>query len=174
MLDPNSGLFDWTPDYYMEGEYEVPFTVARTVSAVGASCAPTGSATRADKAAVAVLTEYGARRLLAMAARWSGDRRRLTAQFERVERGARVVEFRFFGGLKNEEIAEIHRMHELMDRYELDGQLRWVEHVDRVVGSELYRFAADRRGAFIQPALFEAFGLTVVEAMVCGLPTFAT
>jgi sucrose synthase len=73
-----------------------------------------------------------------------------------------------------EEIAEIHRMHELMDRYELDGQLRWVEHVDRVVGSELYRFVADRRGAFIQPALFEAFGLTVVESMVCGLPTFAT
>jgi hypothetical protein len=30
------------------------------------------------------------------------------------------------------------------------------------------------RGAFIQPALFEAFGLTVIEAMVSGLPTFAT
>jgi len=27
---------------------------------------------------------------------------------------------------------------------------------------------------FVQPALFEAFGLTVVEAMVSGLPTFAT
>lgn len=25
-----------------------------------------------------------------------------------------------------------------------------------------------------QPALYEAFGLTVVEAMTCGLPTFAT
>lgn len=25
-----------------------------------------------------------------------------------------------------------------------------------------------------QPALYEAFGLTVVEAMSCGLPTFAT
>ncbi len=33
---------------------------------------------------------------------------------------------------------------------------------------------ADSRGAFVQPALFEAFGLTVVEAMACGLPTFAT
>ena len=73
-----------------------------------------------------------------------------------------------------EEIAEIRRMHELMDRYELDGDMRWVQHVDRVEGSELYRFVADRRGAFVQPALFEAFGLTVVEAMVCGLPTFAT
>jgi sucrose synthase len=74
----------------------------------------------------------------------------------------------------SEEIAEIERMHELMDQHQLDGQLRWVHHVDRVVGSELYRFVADRRGAFVQPALFEAFGLTVVEAMVCGLPTFAT
>ena len=73
-----------------------------------------------------------------------------------------------------EEQAEINRMHEIMDTYELDGQMRWVKHVDRVVGGELYRFVADRRGAFVQPALFEAFGLTVVEAMVCGLPTFAT
>jgi sucrose synthase len=73
-----------------------------------------------------------------------------------------------------EERAEIDRMHELMDEYQLDGQMRWVRHVDRVMGGELYRFVADRRGAFVQPALFEAFGLTVVEAMVCGLPTFAT
>lgn len=26
----------------------------------------------------------------------------------------------------------------------------------------------------MQPALYEAFGLTVIEAMSCGLPTFAT
>ena len=73
-----------------------------------------------------------------------------------------------------EETAEIDCMHELMDKYELDGQMRWVGHVDRVIGSELYRFVADRRGVFVQPAVFEAFGLTVIEAMVCGLPTFAT
>lgn len=29
-------------------------------------------------------------------------------------------------------------------------------------------------GICLQPALYEAFGLTVVEAMTCGLPTFAT
>jgi sucrose synthase len=73
-----------------------------------------------------------------------------------------------------EEIAEIHRMHEIMDRFDLDSDLRWVQHVDRVMGGELYRCVADRRGAFVQPARFEAFGLTVVEAMACGLPTFAT
>jgi len=39
---------------------------------------------------------------------------------------------------------------------------------------ELYRFIADHRGVFVQPALFEAFGLTIIEAMSTGLPTFAT
>ena len=74
----------------------------------------------------------------------------------------------------DEERHEIQRMHDIMDRHDLDGQMRWVNHVDRMVGAELYRFVADRRGIFVQPALFEAFGLTVIEAMVCGLPTFAT
>ncbi|WOG86544.1 hypothetical protein DCAR_0205756 [Daucus carota subsp. sativus] len=29
-------------------------------------------------------------------------------------------------------------------------------------------------GSFVQPALYEACGLPVIEAMNCGLPTFAT
>jgi glycosyltransferase involved in cell wall biosynthesis len=35
----------------------------------------------------------------------------------------------------------------------------------------VYRVVADRRGAFVQPALFEAFGLTILEAMASGLPS---
>lgn len=74
-----------------------------------------------------------------------------------------------------EERAEIERMHALIEQYGLEGQMRWVEmQVDRERNGELYRYVADRRGAFVQPALFEAFGLTVVEAMSSGLPTFAT
>jgi sucrose synthase len=38
----------------------------------------------------------------------------------------------------------------------------------------VYRIICDRQGVFVQPALFEAFGLTILEAMVSGLPTFAT
>ena len=74
-----------------------------------------------------------------------------------------------------EEQDQIKRMHELMDEYDLDHEVRWlgIQHDQRFVG-EMYRFIADRRGVFVQPALFEAFGLTVVEAMSCGLPTFAT
>ncbi len=74
-----------------------------------------------------------------------------------------------------EERAQIGRMHELMDLFALDGQLRWLGvHLEKNLAGELYRYVADRRGAFVQPALFEAFGLTVIEAMTSGLPTFAT
>jgi sucrose synthase len=74
-----------------------------------------------------------------------------------------------------EERAQIELMHELMDRYQLDDQVRWVElQVDKERNSELYRWIADGRGVFVQPALFEAFGLTIIEAMCSGLPTFAT
>lgn len=74
-----------------------------------------------------------------------------------------------------EEQTQIELMHRLMDRYGLDGEMRWLGVLlDKNLAGELYRVVADRRGAFVQPALFEAFGLTVVEAMSSGLPTFAT
>ena len=74
-----------------------------------------------------------------------------------------------------EEQAQIARMHELMNQYGLDGQVRWLGiHLEKAMAGELYRFIADQQGVFVQPALFEAFGLTVVEAMSAGLPTFAT
>jgi sucrose synthase len=62
-----------------------------------------------------------------------------------------------------------------MDEYQLDGELRWLGmHLEKAFAGELYRVIADHGGAFVQPALFEAFGLTVIEAMGTGLPTFAT
>ncbi|KAL5983688.1 Sucrose synthase 2 [Asimina triloba] len=74
-----------------------------------------------------------------------------------------------------EEVEEIEKMHILMKKYKLDGQFRWISsQMNRARNGELYRYIADGRGAFVQPALYEAFGLTVVEAMSSGLPTFAT
>lgn len=74
-----------------------------------------------------------------------------------------------------EEISEIEKMHGLIKQYNLNGDFRWISaQKDRVRNGELYRCIADTKGAFIQPALYEAFGLTVIEAMTCGLPTFAT
>ncbi|RXI02551.1 hypothetical protein DVH24_002629 [Malus domestica] len=66
-----------------------------------------------------------------------------------------------------EEIAEIEKMHHLMKEYKLNGQFRWISaQTNRVSNGELYRYIADTRGAFAQPAFYEAFGLTVVEAIV--------
>jgi sucrose synthase len=74
-----------------------------------------------------------------------------------------------------EEKEQIGHMHALMNDHHLDQQVRWLGvRLDKNLAGELYRFIADGRGAFVQPALFEAFGLTVIEAMVSGLPTFAT
>ncbi|GJX52804.1 sucrose synthase [Tanacetum coccineum] len=74
-----------------------------------------------------------------------------------------------------EEQSQMKKMYTLIDEYKLNGQFRWISaQMNRVRNGELYRVIADTKGAFIQPALYEAFGLTVVEAMTCGLPTFAT
>ena len=75
----------------------------------------------------------------------------------------------------DDEKREIEKMHRLLDEHGLEDSVRWLEsQVDRERNGELYRFIADKRGVFVQPALFEAFGLTVIEAMSTGLPVFAT
>ena len=75
----------------------------------------------------------------------------------------------------SEEVDQIHQMHHLFETHNLEQDVRWLGmHLAKETSGELYRCIADRRGIFIQPALFEAFGLTVIEAMVSGLPTFAT
>ncbi|KAF5730257.1 sucrose synthase 6 [Tripterygium wilfordii] len=89
-----------------------------------------------------------------------------------------VVVAGFFDPSKShdrEETAEVKKMHSLIEKYKLQGQFRWIAaQTDRRRNGELYRCIADTKGAFVQPALYEAFGLTVIEAMNCGLPTFAT
>ncbi|KAL7135360.1 hypothetical protein ABFS83_11G089700 [Erythranthe nasuta] len=103
---------------------------------------------------------------------WYGKNKRLRTLVNLVIVGG------FFDPSKSkdrEEASEIKKMHELIEKYKLKGQIRWIAaQTDRKRNGELYRFVADTKGAFVQPALYEAFGLTVIEAMNCGLPTFAT
>nr|CAL25362.2 sucrose synthase [Cymodocea nodosa] len=74
-----------------------------------------------------------------------------------------------------EEQAELKKMYNFIEEHKLNGHIRWISaQMDRVRNGELYRCIADSGGVFVQPAFYEAFGLTVVEAMTCGLPTFAT
>lgn len=75
----------------------------------------------------------------------------------------------------HEEIEEIRRTLELIESFSLWGSIRWAAaRLDKVETGEIYRVVADRKGVFAQPALMETFGLTVVEAMACGLPVVVT
>ncbi|GFS35293.1 sucrose synthase 6 [Actinidia rufa] len=73
-----------------------------------------------------------------------------------------VVVAGFFDPTKSkdrEEAAEITKMHMLIENYKLKGQIRWIAaQTDRQRNGELYRCIADTKGAFVQPALYEAFG----------------
>jgi sucrose synthase len=75
----------------------------------------------------------------------------------------------------NEERDEIIKLYQIIDQYNLHGKFRWLGvRLSKTESGEIYRVIADHKGIFVQPALFEAFGLTVLEAMISGLPTFAT
>jgi sucrose synthase len=74
-----------------------------------------------------------------------------------------------------EEKEQINWMHHLIEQYNLQNKIRWIGKLFRKDQTgEVYRIIADRKGVFVQPALFEGFGLTVLEAMRSGLPVFAT
>ncbi|MCF6290454.1 MAG: sucrose synthase [Desulfobacterales bacterium] len=74
-----------------------------------------------------------------------------------------------------EEEAEIRKMHDLIEQHQLHGHIRWIgKLLSKEDTGEAYRVVADLGGIFVQPALFEAFGLTILEAMHSGLPVFAT
>lgn len=55
-----------------------------------------------------------------------------------------------------EEIVEIEKMHELIKKYEMEGQFRWiVSQTNRARNGELYRYIADTRGVFVQVHVHE-------------------
>jgi sucrose-phosphate synthase len=61
------------------------------------------------------------------------------------------------------------------DRLDLHGELALPKRHDPVLDvPELYRLAARRRGIFVNVALTEPFGLTLLEAAASGLPVVAT
>ncbi len=62
----------------------------------------------------------------------------------------------------------------LIDRYDLYGQVAYPKTHQPSDVPDLYRLAVKKRGVFINPALTEPFGLTLLEAAATGLPVIAT
>jgi len=67
--------------------------------------------------------------------------------------------------------------HELLvavDRHDLFGKVALPKHHERCQVPAIYRIAAASGGVFVNPALTEPFGLTLIEAAASGLPIIAT
>ncbi|KAL5223101.1 hypothetical protein ABZP36_027814 [Zizania latifolia] len=62
----------------------------------------------------------------------------------------------------------------LIDKYDLYRSVAFPKHHKQADVPEIYRLAAKMKGVFINPALVEPFGLTLIEAAAHGLPTVAT
>jgi sucrose-phosphate synthase len=63
---------------------------------------------------------------------------------------------------------------ELVDRFDLYGHIAYPKQHQRQQIPEVYRWASRLGGVFVNPALTEPFGLTLLEAAACGLPVVAT
>lgn len=61
-----------------------------------------------------------------------------------------------------------------IDQYDLYGKVAYPKHHDQSEVAVIYRLAALSKGIFINPALTEPFGLTLIEAAASGLPVVAT
>ncbi|MEB4591828.1 HAD-IIB family hydrolase [Candidatus Thiothrix sp. Deng01] len=61
-----------------------------------------------------------------------------------------------------------------VDQYDLYGKVAYPKHHQPTEVPTLYRLAAFSQGVFINPALTEPFGLTLIEAAASGLPIVAT
>ena len=67
-----------------------------------------------------------------------------------------------------------HKIFETIDKYNLYGKVAYPKkHLPAQIPA-LYRWAASRGGVFVNPALTEPFGLTLLEASSCGLPIIST
>jgi len=63
---------------------------------------------------------------------------------------------------------------QLIDDYDLYGSISIPKHHEPDEIPAFYRYAAAKKGFFVNPALTEPFGLTLIEAAASGLPLLAT
>lgn len=68
----------------------------------------------------------------------------------------------------------VHQILNEVDDFDLYGSVAHPKHLPVDLAPALYRLAALSRGVFVNPALTEPFGLTLLEAAANGLPVVAT
>ncbi len=76
--------------------------------------------------------------------------------------------------LEKQQREVFQQIFELVDRYDLYGRVAYPKHHRRDQIPAIYRWAAHRHGLFVNPALTEPFGLTLLEAAACGVPMVTT
>lgn len=67
-----------------------------------------------------------------------------------------------------------HQLLVAIDRHDLYGKVALPKHHRREQVPDIYRITAASGGVFVNPALTEPFGLTLIEAAASGLPIVAT
>jgi sucrose-phosphate synthase len=78
--------------------------------------------------------------------------------------------------IRNMEETQQSVMNEVLldvDKYDLWGKVAFPKKITQDEIPELYRLASSRKGIFVNPALTEPFGLTLIEAAASGLPIIA-
>ncbi|PWL22467.1 MAG: glycosyl transferase family 1 [Synechococcus sp. XM-24] len=76
--------------------------------------------------------------------------------------------------LEKQQRDQFQQIFELVDRFDLYGKVAYPKHHRGEQIPAIYRWAAQRCGIFVNPALTEPFGLTLLEAAACGLPLVST
>ena len=76
--------------------------------------------------------------------------------------------------LEKQQREVFQQIFELVDKYNLYGKVAYPKQHRRDQIPAIYRWAASKRGLFVNPALTEPFGLTLLEAGASGLPIVST
>jgi len=84
------------------------------------------------------------------------------------------------GNRSNVDTMDIHsqeillNVFKLIDLYDLYGNVMYPKQHEQHNVPEIYRYAASRKGVFVNISWFEPFGLTLLESAASGLPVIAT
>lgn len=95
------------------------------------------------------------------------------ANFLIVVRGMKDV-YKEYKDLDNSERTVLEVLISLIDKEKLNDRVFFLDINGQKELSSLYRVASKKGSVFCNPALYEPFGLSIIEALACGLPVVAT